>query len=336
MLDQRTTEATPPDSTPGFFGRLRARLNRGGVTLARELRGLLQGRQISAELLEELETRLIGADLGVVVTNEIIEDLRVRAGRHELIDADALLAALRARLTETLRPCEQPLQVDRNARPFVILVVGVNGSGKTTTIGKLAGQMRDQHLKVMMAAGDTFRAAAIEQLSVWAERGGAQFVCQQTGADPSAVIFDALHAARARGIDVVLADTAGRLHSQSQLMDELRKIKRVMGRVDPAAPHEVLLVLDANQGQNALAQAEQFHAAIGVTGLAITKLDGTARGGIVVAIARKLALPIRFIGLGEQSEDFGHFNAAAFAQALVDGVESGAAPASRPASGAGP
>ncbi len=331
MLDQHPTDATPPESTPGFFGRLRARLNRGGATLAREVRGLLQGRKISAELLEELETRLIGADLGVVVTTEILEDLRARASRHELLDAEALLAALRARLTDILRPCEKPLQVDRTARPFVILVVGVNGSGKTTTIGKLAGQMRQQKLKVLMAAGDTFRAAAIEQLGVWAERGGAQFIAQQTGADPSAVIFDALQAARARGIDVLLADTAGRLHSQSQLIDELRKIKRVMGRLDPAAPHEVLLVLDANQGQNALAQAEHFHAAIGVTGLAITKLDGTARGGIVVAIARKLSLPIRFIGLGEKSEDFGQFDAAAFAQALVDGVES-VATASRPGS----
>jgi fused signal recognition particle receptor len=217
----------------------------------------------------------------------------------------------------------------------VILVVGVNGSGKTTTIGKLASLLRAQDFKVMLAAGDTFRAAAIEQLEIWAERSGAQFIAQQAGADPGAVMFDALQAARARGIDVLLADTAGRLQNQSQLMDELRKIKRVIARIDPSAPHEVLLVLDANQGQNALAQAEQFHAAIGVTGLAITKLDGTARGGIVVAIARKLALPIRYIGLGEHSEDFGRFDAAAFAQALVDGGESGATTLQRPASGAG-
>ena len=334
MFDERQTDTAPPGSTPGFFGRLRARLNRGGISLARELRGLLQGRQISPELLEELEARLIGADLGVVVTSEILEDLRERVGRHELLDADALLAALRLRLTEILRPCEAPLHVDRNARPYVMLVVGVNGSGKTTTIGKLAGQMRAQDLKVMLAAGDTFRAAAIEQLGIWAERSGAQLIAQQAGADPGAVIFDALQAARARGIDVLLADTAGRLHNQSQLMDELRKIKRVIGRIDATAPHEVLLVLDANQGQNALAQAEQFHAAIGVTGLAITKLDGTARGGIVVAIARKLALPIRFIGLGEHSEDFGRFEAAAFAHALVEGAEAGATVLPRPAPGA--
>jgi len=311
--------AGEPAAPQGFFGRLRASLNRGGATLARELRGLLQGRQIDAELLEELETRLIAADVGVAATHEILDDLRQRVARRELADADALLAALRARLTQILRPCEVPLRVTRGPQPFVVLVIGVNGSGKTTSIGKLAGQLRAQGLTVMVAAGDTFRAAAIEQLGVWAQRSGAQMSAQQTGADPGAVVFDALQSARARGIDVLLADTAGRLHSQAHLMDELRKIKRVMGRVDPAAPHEVLLVLDANQGQNALAQAEQFHAAIGVTGLVITKLDGTARGGIVVAIARRLALPIRFIGLGEQSEDFGHFDAAAFAAALVDG-----------------
>ena len=333
MFDERQTGTSPEGSAPGFFGRLRARLNRGGASLARELRGLLQGRQISAELLEELETRLIAADLGVAVSDELLEDLRQRVGRHELLDADALMTALRLHLTEILRVCEVPLQVERSARPFVILVVGVNGSGKTTTIGKLAAQLRAQDLKVMLAAGDTFRAAAIEQLGVWAERSGSQFIAQQAGADPGAVMFDALQAARARGTDVLLADTAGRLHNQSQLMDELRKIKRVIARVDPAAPHEVLLVLDANQGQNALTQAEQFHAAIGVTGLAITKLDGSARGGIVVAIARKLALPIRFIGLGEHSEDFGRFDAAAFAQALVDGGEAGAAALQRPASG---
>jgi fused signal recognition particle receptor len=334
MIDEPEADVSAKEPAPGFFGRMRARLNRGAASLARDLRGLLQGRQISAELLEELEARLIGADLGVSVTEEILEDLRRRAGRQELLDADALLAALRVRLTEILRPCEVPLQIDRNARPYVILVVGVNGSGKTTTIGKLAAQFHAQKLKVMLAAGDTFRAAAIEQLGVWAERSGSQFVAQQAGADPGAVMFDALQAARARGIDVMLADTAGRLHNQSQLMDELRKIKRVIARVDPAAPHETLLVLDANQGQNALSQAEQFHAAIGITGLVVTKLDGTARGGIVVAIARKLALPIRYIGLGEHSEDFGRFDAAAFAQALVDGGEAGAATLQRPAAGA--
>jgi fused signal recognition particle receptor len=335
MFDERSTDNSASGSAPGLFGRLRARLNRGGASLARELRGLVQGRKISAEMLEELETRLIAADLGVTVSAEMLEELRGQVGRHELVDADALLAALRRRLTQILQPCARPLLIERTARPFVILVVGVNGSGKTTTIGKLAARLRAQNLKVMLAAGDTFRAAAIEQLGIWADRTGSQLLAQQAGADPGAVMFDALQAARARGTDVLLADTAGRLHNQSQLMDELRKIKRVIGRVDPSAPHEVLLVLDANQGQNALAQAEQFHAAIGVSGLVITKLDGTARGGIVVAIARKLALPIRYIGLGEHSEDFGEFDAAAFAQALIDGGEAGAAALQRPAGGAG-
>jgi fused signal recognition particle receptor len=311
------------EAQPGFFGRLRARLNRGGATLARDLRGLLQGRQVDAELLEDLEARLLGADVGVTATTEILADLRQRVARHELADADALLAALRLRLTEILQPCERPLQIVRGDRPFVVLVVGVNGSGKTTTIGKLAASLQQQGLKVMLAAGDTFRAAAIEQLGVWAERSGAQISAQASGADPGAVVFDALQSATARGVDVLLADTAGRLHSQSHLMDELRKIRRVLGRVDPTAPHEVLLVLDANQGQNALAQAEQFHAAVGVTGIVVTKLDGTARGGIVVAIARKLKVPIRFIGLGEQADDFGRFDAAAFAAALVDGGGAG-------------
>jgi fused signal recognition particle receptor len=209
--------------------------------------------------------------------------------------------------------------IDPAHRPFVILVVGVNGSGKTTSIGKLAKRLTQQGKSVMLAAADTFRAAAVEQLEVWARASGAAFASQEAGADPGAVVFDALQSARARGMDVLLADTAGRLHNQSHLMAELQKVRRVLHRVDATAPHEVLLVLDANQGQNALAQAVQFHEAIGVTGLVLTKLDGTAKGGIVVAIARKLALPIRFIGIGEQAEDFGPFDAQAFAAALVEG-----------------
>jgi fused signal recognition particle receptor len=217
------------------------------------------------------------------------------------------------------------LRIDPAQHPSVILVVGVNGSGKTTTIGKLARRLSAEGRSVLLAAGDTFRAAAIEQLKVWAERTGADFAAQLPGADPGAVVFDALQAARARGTDVVLADTAGRLHSQSHLMEELKKVKRVIQRFEPGAPHEVLLVLDANQGQNALNQARQFHQAVGVTGLVLTKLDGTAKGGIVIAIANELGLPIRYIGVGETPEDFGEFDAAAFAAALIEGPESAAA-----------
>lgn len=312
------------NESKGFFSRLKARLNRGTASIARDLRSLLTGRKIDAGVLEDLETRLITADVGVEATTEILKDLNRRVSLRELNDVEALLGALRERLTETLKPCEQPLRIDRTRKPYVILTVGVNGSGKTTSIGKLARQLRDQGLTVMLAAGDTFRAAAVEQLHIWAERTGSQFSAQQAGADPGAVIFDAIKSAQARGVDVLLADTAGRLHSQTHLMDELKKVKRVLARVMPDAPHEVLLILDANQGQNALAQAQQFHEALGVTGLVLTKLDGTAKGGIVVAIARSLKLPIRFIGIGEKPEDFGAFSASAFASALVDGPEAGA------------
>jgi fused signal recognition particle receptor len=308
------------DEPVGFLGRLRARLNRGGASIARDLRNLLTGRKIDAAVLEDLETRLLTADVGVEATNDILKDLNRRVALRELNDVEALLTALRDRLTELLQPCERPLRIERGSKPYVVLIIGVNGSGKTTSIGKLAGALRTQGLSVLMVAGDTFRAAAVEQLHVWAERTGAAFSAQQTGADPGAVIFDAMQSAQARHIDVVLADTAGRLHSQTHLMDELKKVKRVIQRLDKDAPNEVLLVLDANQGQNVLAQAQQFHAALGVTGLVLTKLDGSARGGIVVAIARALKLPIRFIGVGEKAEDFGPFNARAFATALVDGA----------------
>jgi fused signal recognition particle receptor len=309
----------PAAERPGFLRRLRNRLSRGTSWLSYDLADLFQGREIDADVLEELETRLITADVGVEATGRILEDLRRRVARTELADVPALIAALRADITQLLAPCERPLVIDPAHRPFVILVVGVNGSGKTTTIGKLARRFTAGGSSVLLAAGDTFRAAAIDQLRVWAERAGAQFSAQGPGADPGAVVFDALQAARARGSDVVLADTAGRLHSQSHLMEELKKVKRVIQRVDPSAPHEVLLVLDANQGQNALAQARQFNEAVGVTGLALTKLDGTARGGIVIAIARELSIPIRFIGVGEAPEDFGEFDAGAFAAALVEG-----------------
>jgi fused signal recognition particle receptor len=297
----------------GFFARLRARVNRGSSWVAE----LLPGRQVDAALLEELETRLLEADLGVDATESVLSGLHEKVARAELADARALEGALAASLLAILAPVERPLAVDRRRKPFVILVVGVNGSGKTTTIGKLAKRLKDEGLSVMLAAGDTFRAAAVEQLAVWAERNGVPVVAQATGADPAAVVFDAMQSARARGVDVLIADTAGRLHTQSHLMDELAKIARVIKRLDPDAPHEVLLVLDASLGQNAVRQAEQFNEAIGVTGIVVTKLDGTARGGIVVAIARRFGLPIRFVGVGEQAEDFGIFSARAYVEGLL-------------------
>jgi fused signal recognition particle receptor len=317
--DPQSATAPKPEQKQGFFTRLRAKLNRGNSWLTYDLADLFGGRKIDAQILEELETRLLTADVGVEATEQILSGLKKRVARNELQDVSALVTALRASIVEILAPCARPLVVDERQAPFVILVVGVNGSGKTTTIGKLARRLTDERQKVMLAAGDTFRAAAIEQLGIWAERTGSELVAQQAGADPGAVVFDALQSAKSRQFDVLLADTAGRLHSQSHLMEELKKVKRVIQRVDPAAPHEVLLVLDANQGQNALSQAIQFHEAVGVTGLVLTKLDGTAKGGIVIAIARRLGLPIRFIGIGEQPEDFGEFDAEAFATALVEG-----------------
>jgi fused signal recognition particle receptor len=327
-LTYRTTAEYMAESSgkTSFFGRLREQLSRSATRLAGDFTSLFRGRRIDAELLDELEARLIGADLGVTATAEILEKLRASVARRELADADALLAVLRTELLNILTPCAIPLAIDSRRKPYVIMVVGVNGSGKTTSIGKLALRLSQQGRKVMLAAGDTFRAAAAEQLDIWAERSGAQIVQQSSGADPGAVVFDALRSAQAQGADVLIADTAGRLHSQAHLMEELKKVRRVLTRVDPVAPDEVLLVLDANQGQNALAQAREFHAAVGVTGLVLTKLDGTARGGIVVAIARELKLPIRFIGIGEQPADFGEFDPASFVDALLGtgpGVKSG-------------
>ena len=321
MHGSKATNAAPAAADSGqragFFKRLRAKLNRGDSWLSYDLADLLPGRTIDAGVLEELETRLLTADVGVEATEEILEGLRAKLARKELKDLDALLAALKAAMLAILTPCAQPLVIDSQRRPFVILVVGVNGSGKTTTIGKLAHRFKEQDLEVMLAAGDTFRAAAIEQLEVWGKRNEVTVIAQQSGADAAAVIFDALQAAKARGSDVLIADTAGRLHNQAHLMEELKKIKRVIERFDPTAPHEVLLVLDAGLGQNALTQAAQFNAALGVTGIALTKLDGTAKGGTVLAISERLGLPIRFIGIGEQAQDFGEFDAQAFVDALL-------------------
>ncbi len=320
-----TNEADQP-GVRGFFKRLRAKLNQGPDWLTTDIKELLPGRKIDAEILDELETRLITADVGIEATGRILEELRRRVARRELHDVDALLKALHDAMLRILQPVERPLDLGRQIKPYVILVVGINGAGKTTTIGKLAHRLLADGRSVMLAAGDTFRAAAREQLQVWAERNDVPIVAQQSGAEPAAVIFDGLQAARARNIDVLIADTAGRLHTQTHLMDELKKVKRVLARLDPGAPHEVLLVLDGTIGQNAVAQAEEFHKELGVTGLVVTKLDGTAKGGVVLAIAQRLNIPIRFVGIGEESEDFGVFNAAEFVAALLKTGPAGVAP----------
>jgi len=311
------TAATEESPRQGFLARLRAKLNRGNSWLTYDLTNLLPGGRIDEHVLDELETRLIAADVGIETTEKILGSLRSRVQRKELGDLNALLAALRSAMLEILQPVARPLAIDASKRPYVVLVVGVNGSGKTTTIGKLAHRFTTEGRKVVLAAGDTFRAAAIEQLQVWGERNNVPVIAQGAGADPAAVTFDALQSAQARGADVLIADTAGRLHTQSNLMEELKKVRRVLARLDPTAPHEVLLVLDAGQGQNALAQAQQFQQAVGVTGLVMTKLDGTAKGGIVFAIADALKLPIRFIGIGETAADFDVFDADAFVDAVL-------------------
>jgi fused signal recognition particle receptor len=311
-----TNEAERP-GVRGFFKRLRAKLNQGPAWLTTDIAELLPGRKIDAEILDDLETRLITADVGVEATSKILDELRRRVARKELDDVDALLKALNEAMSQILAPVERPLVINPAAKPYVILVVGINGAGKTTTIGKLSARLLAEGKTVMLAAGDTFRAAAREQLEIWAERNNVPMIAQQSGSEPAAVIFDALNAARARHIDVLIADTAGRLHTQTHLMDELKKVKRVLARLDPSAPHEVLLVLDGTIGQNAVAQAEEFNKGLGVTGLVITKLDGTAKGGVVLAIAQRLKIPIRFIGVGEQSEDFGVFSASEFVSALL-------------------
>jgi fused signal recognition particle receptor len=315
--DPAVTPAAASTEKPSLFARLRAQLNRGDSWLTYDLANLLPGGKIDDTVLDELETRLITADVGVETTERILGGLRKKVARKELGDLNALLNALRSALLEVITPVAKPLLIDPNTAPFAVLVVGVNGAGKTTTIGKLARQMKLHGMKVMLAAGDTFRAAAVEQLQIWGQRNDVPVIAQATGADPAAVVFDAMQAAKARGIGVLLADTAGRLHTQSNLRDELKKVKRVMSRVDAQAPHEILLVLDASQGQNALQQARLFNEALGVTGIALTKLDGTAKGGIVFAIASELNLPIRYIGIGESAEDFQEFEAEAFVDALL-------------------
>ena len=314
--DKATAER--PASKPGWFARLKGGLGRTRNQFTEGLAGALLGKKtIDDELLEDLETLLLTSDVGVEATQNIIDDLTNRVGRKELKDPEALLDALRDDMRAMLEAVDRPLEIDTDKKPYVIMMAGVNGVGKTTTIGKLARKLQDEGLSVMLAAGDTFRAAAVEQLQMWGERNNVPVIAQHSGADAAAVIYDAVQAAKARGVDVLIADTAGRLHTQSNLMEELRKITRVVKKIDEAAPHEIMLVVDAGTGQNALSQAEQFHNAVGLTGITLTKLDGTAKGGIIFALAKRMGIPIRFIGVGETVEDLRPFDADEFVEALL-------------------
>ncbi|HEY5803973.1 MAG TPA: signal recognition particle-docking protein FtsY [Lysobacter sp.] len=318
--------ALPPEAAlathhvvaPAAPGRTGWRERLRGSSFARSFGGLFsRNPKLDDDLIDEIETALITADVGVSATSQLIESLRKRMKAREFADAQALLSALRADLLAMLRPVAQPLQIDTSAKPFVLLTVGVNGVGKTTTIGKLAKRFKDENRSLMLAAGDTFRAAAVAQLQAWGDRNGVPVVAQGQNADAASVAFDALQAAKARGTQVLIADTAGRLHTQQGLMAELGKIKRVIQKLDVNAPHEVLMVIDGTTGQNALSQLRQFHAAVGVTGLVVTKLDGTAKGGVVFALAREFGIPIRFAGIGERPEDLRVFDAEAFVDALL-------------------
>lgn len=314
---QAESEAQQPQEKLGVFARIKRGLSRTSQQLGSGLGNLLLGKKaIDDELLEEIETQLLMADVGMDATQEIIDELTDSVARKELADSEALFDKLKQQMQNMLAKVEAPLEIDESKKPYVILVVGVNGVGKTTTIGKLAKRFQNEGKSVMLAAGDTFRAAAVEQLQVWGERNEVPVVAQHTGADSASVIFDAIQSAQSREIDVIIADTAGRLHNKSGLMEELAKVKRVMSKLDDSSPHEVLLVLDAGTGQNAVSQAEQFKESAGVSGLVLTKLDGTAKGGIIFALSEKLGIPVRFIGVGESIDDLQPFNANDFTQAL--------------------
>ena len=314
-LKRKKTSEDTAEQLPADQGGYLARLRQGLSKTRDGLSNLFLGKKkIDADLLEELETQLLTADLGMDLTLKLMAKITEKLNRKELADGEALRAALADEMLALLPADEQPTRVDT---PHVILMVGINGAGKTTTIGKLTARFQAEGKKVMLAAGDTFRAAAVEQLQSWGQRNQVPVIAQATGADSASVAYDALESARARGQDILIIDTAGRLHTQNHLMDELKKIKRVLGRLDPSAPQETLLVIDGGTGQNALRQAEEFHQAVGLDGIVLTKLDGTAKGGIVLAIAEKLAVPIRFIGLGEAKEDLREFNGSAFIRALL-------------------
>ena len=300
-----------------LFGRLKLGLSKTRGKLASGLGNLVLGEKtIDANLLYDVETQLLSADVGIDACDQIIENLKSKLARNQLADSEQFMEALKAELAQILKACESSLEINAGAKPFVILTVGVNGVGKTTTIGKLTKRFQSQNLNVMLAAGDTYRAAAVEQLQVWGERNNVPVVAQETGSDSASVIFDAYQSAKAKQVDVLIADTAGRLHTKDNLMNELEKIVRVLKKQDERLPDEILLVLDATTGQNALSQAESFHSATNLTGIALTKLDGTAKGGVVFAIAKRLGLPIRFIGVGEQVDDLRPFGAAQFISAL--------------------
>ncbi|OXY81384.1 signal recognition particle-docking protein FtsY [Oceanimonas doudoroffii] len=310
--------AAQAEKTPkkGFFARLKAGLLKTRQNLGSGFFGLFRGKKIDDDLFEELETQLLTADLGVETTMSIIDNLTSQASRKQLKDGEALYELLKEEMGEILAKVDQPLEINSEHKPYVILMVGVNGVGKTTTIGKLARQFQAEGKSVMLAAGDTFRAAAVEQLQVWGERNDIPVIAQHTGADAASVIYDAVEAARARKVDVLIADTAGRLQNKAHLMEELKKIVRVMQKIDPAAPHEIMLTLDAGTGQNALSQAKIFNDAVPITGITLSKLDGTAKGGVIFAVADKFGIPIRYIGVGEKIDDLRPFNASEFIEAL--------------------
>lgn len=321
VVDTAQTPAEPEAASQtrgGLFARLKQGLSRTRSGITEGLADLVLGKKtIDDDLLEEIETLLLTSDIGVEATGAIIGDLTQRVARKQLDDGDALFAALREDMLKILAPVSKPLSVPDDSHPFVILMVGINGAGKTTTIGKLARRFQNEGKSVMLAAGDTFRAAAVEQLQEWGRRNDISVVAQHSGADSASVIFDAVQSAQAKGVDVLIADTAGRLHTQSNLMEELKKVRRVITKLDENAPHEVMLVLDAGIGQNAITQAEQFREAVNVSGITLTKLDGTAKGGVIFAVAKRLGLPIRFIGVGESIDDLRPFNAEEFVDALL-------------------
>ena len=316
-----SSEVSPllaPEKKPGFFARLKQGLSKTSQNLGNGLASLFLGKKIDDDLYEELETQLLMADVGVDTSQKLIKQLVQHADRRQLKDADSLYEKLQQEMAGLLDDVEKPLETHIPEGPFVILMVGVNGVGKTTTIGKMAQQFKQQGKSVMLAAGDTFRAAAVEQLQVWGERNQIPVIAQHSGADSASVIFDAYQAAKARKIDVLIADTAGRLQNKAHLMEELKKIVRVMKKIDGAAPHEVMLTLDAGTGQNALSQAKLFHEAVELTGISLTKLDGTAKGGVIFAIADQFKLPIRYIGVGESIDDLRVFNSKDFIRALFN------------------